>query len=170
MSTTNQEATPTNRRLLRVMIILGVFIVFIAVRVIFPDSPTIFAGTQPSNLGVSQDKLALCPLTPNCVSSQSQDTEHYIDPIVYQGSPKTAIASLQEIINQQEQTKIITVNDQYLYAQFSSRWLGFVDDVEFYLNDNKKVIEVRSASRLGESDFGVNRQRIETIRQQFNSI
>ncbi|HAC63392.1 MAG TPA: DUF1499 domain-containing protein, partial [Cyanothece sp. UBA12306] len=154
-----------NRSLLTVLIFVGVIIVWIAVRLVFPEAPTIFAGTQPDNLGISQEKLALCPSSPNCVSSQSVDAEHYIKPLAYQGSAKSAIASLQDIINGQERTKIITANDQYIYAQFSSRWMGFVDDVEFAVNEAKGVIDVRSASRLGESDLGVNRQRIEQIRQ-----
>ena len=85
----------------------------------------------------------------------------------YQGQGKEAIAQLKTIINQQERTKIITEADNYLYTQFTTHWMGFVDDVEFYVNENKGIIDVRSASRLGESDLGVNRQRIEEIREEF---
>jgi uncharacterized protein (DUF1499 family) len=67
-----------------------------------------------------------------------------------------------------ERTNIITETDNYLYAEFTSKLMGFVDDVEFLLDDSAKVIHVRSASRLGQSDLGVNRKRIEAIREKFN--
>ena len=61
-------------------------------------------------------------------------------------------------------TSIVEERADYLYAEFASRLLGFVDDVEFYFPPNERIIHVRSASRLGHSDFGVNRKRIEDIR------
>jgi uncharacterized protein (DUF1499 family) len=143
---------------LMILIVLGI-------RVAFPTLPTPFSGMRPNNLGVSAEKLAPCPSSPNCVSSQSMDDVHYIQPIAYQGEPQTAIAALASLINSQERTKIITEESNYLYAEFASRWMGYVDDVEFYINPTQKVIDVRSASRLGESDLGVNRQRIEQIRK-----
>ena len=80
------------------------------------------------------------------------------------------MAKLKTVIGDMEKTKIITETDNYLYTEFTSKLMGFVDDVEFLLDDNSKVIQVRSASRLGESDLGVNRQRIETIRTKFNEL
>ena len=67
-------------------------------------------------------------------------------------------------------TKIVTENETYLYAEFASNLMGFVDDVEFYLDKTAGVIHVRSASRLGQSDLGVNRQRIEAIRAASNGV
>ena len=118
-----------------------------------------FAGKKPDNLGVKDGKLAPCPGTPNCVSSQSTDNQSKIDPL----PPKT-IAEVKQVVESMEGTKIITESDNYLYAEFKSKLMGFVDDVEFYLDTNENVIQVRSASRLGKSDLGVNRQRIEAIR------
>jgi uncharacterized protein (DUF1499 family) len=69
-----------------------------------------------------------------------------------------------------KKTKIITENKNYLYAEFTSAIMGFVDDVEFYLDEGAKVIHVRSASRLGQSDLGVNRKRIETIRTKLKEL
>ena len=149
-------------------IVLGVIVVlWIGFRVVLPGAPTLFAGSQPEGLGVKQGQLSLCPSTPNCVSSQSQDAEHYIEPLTYQGDNyRDAMIRLKEIITNQPRSYIVGESDNYLYAQFTSQWLGFVDDVEFYANPDKPgVIEVRSASRLGESDLGVNRERIETLRQ-----
>lgn len=123
-----------------------------------------FSGQRPSNLGIKEGQLAACPNTPNCVSSQSQDSEHYIEPLTYNSSPQEAMAKLKQVIEGMERTEIIEQTDNYLYAEFTSKLMGFVDDVEFYLDEAKKVIHVRSAARLGKSDLGVNRKRVETIR------
>ena len=120
-----------------------------------------FAGKRPDNLGVKEGKLAPCPGTPNCVSSQSQDPKAKIAPL-----PKVSIAELKKVIESMERTTIIEETDNYLYAEFKSQLMGYVDDVEFYLDPNENVIHVRSASRLGKSDLGVNRKRVETIREK----
>jgi uncharacterized protein (DUF1499 family) len=127
-----------------------------------------FPGTRPSHLGVNNGQLAACPNTPNCVSSQASasDQEHSIAPIAFEGEGKGAIAKLKTIIENSERTKIIQADDNYLYAEFASQLMGFVDDVEFYADDSAKVIHVRSASRLGQSDLGVNRKRVEALRSK----
>ena len=129
-----------------------------------------FSGTRPTNLGINDGKLAACPGTPNCVSSQtdSSDTEHYIEPFPCQMSAGEAIAKLQSIIESMERTEIITTSDTYLYAEFTTKLMGYVDDVEFYADTANNVIHVRSASRLGKSDLGLNRKRIEAIRTAFS--
>lgn len=120
-----------------------------------------FSGTRPNNLGVKEGKLAACPGSPNCVSSQSEDPQSKIDPLPY-----ISIGDLKNIIANMERTTIIEATDNYLYAEFKSKLMGYVDDVEFYLDSETNVVQVRSASRLGKSDLGVNRQRIEEIRAQ----
>ncbi len=120
-----------------------------------------FSGTRPNNLGVKDGKLAPCPGSPNCVSSQSEDPQFNIDPL-----PPITIADLKTIVANMERTTIIEETDNYLYAEFKSKLMGYVDDVEFYLDSDANVIQVRSASRLGKSDLGVNRKRIEEIRSQ----
>ncbi len=120
-----------------------------------------FSGTRPNNLGVKDGKLAPCPGSPNCVSSQSEDPQFKIDPL-----PPVTIADLKTIIANMERTTIIEETDNYLYAEFKSKLMGYVDDVEFYLDSDANVMQVRSASRLGKSDLGVNRKRIEEIRSQ----
>ncbi|MDB9321478.1 DUF1499 domain-containing protein [Nodularia spumigena CS-591/04] len=127
----------------------------------------VFAGKRPQNLGVNNGKLASCPNSPNCVSSQDTDPQHIISPLTFTSNPQTALANLKAIIQSLPRTKIITETEDYLYAEFKSALMGFVDDVEFYLDPQANVIQVRSASRLGQSDLGVNRQRIETIRAKF---
>ena len=129
-----------------------------------------FSGKRPDNLGVNQDKLLACPSTPNCVCSQADpsDKDHFIDPIATK-APGDAVASLKAIIEGMERSTINEVTDNYLYAEFSSKLMGFVDDVEFYVDSSAGVIHVRSAARLGKSDLGVNRKRVEEIREKFNS-
>lgn len=124
-----------------------------------------FAGKRPSNLGVKAGKLAPCPDTPNCVSSQSNDSEHAIDPLPY-----VSIAEIKKVVKNMERTTIIEETDNYLYAEFKSRLMGFVDDVEFHQDDVNQVVNVRSASRLGKSDLGVNRKRVESIREQLKAV
>lgn len=130
----------------------------------------IFSGQRPNNLGVRDGRLAPCPNSPNCVCSQSSDPTHQIAPLTFTTTPEKAIAFLKKIIQSLPRTKIMTESEDYLYAEFKSALMGFVDDVEFYLDPKNKVIQVRSASRLGQSDLGVNRQRIETIRAKFISV
>lgn len=142
----------------------------------YPNVPTTtiaslfsFSGDRPTNLGLKNGSLGTCPTSPNCVSSQSSDPEHQIAALTYQSTPAEAIAQLKATIEAIENAKIITAEDNYIYAEFTSKLMGFVDDVEFYVDPEAKIIQVRSASRLGESDLGVNRQRIEDIRTKFNA-
>ena len=130
----------------------------------------IFAGKRPDNLGVNDGKLASCPKSPNCVSSQTEpaDTIHYIEPLTCTSTPQEALTKLKTVIQSLPRTTIINETDNYLYAEFKSALMGYVDDVEFYIEPDTQKIHVRSASRLGQSDLGVNRKRIETIREKFN--
>lgn len=118
-----------------------------------------FTGKKPNNLGVNNGKLAPCPGTPNCVNSQSDDPQAKIEPL-----PAVSIAEIKRVVEVMERTTIIEETPNYLYAEFKSKLMGFVDDVEFYRDEAANVVHVRSASRLGQSDLGVNRQRIEAIR------
>lgn len=128
-----------------------------------------FSGTLPTDLGATDGKLKGCPDTPNCVSSQApaSDKEHVIAPFSYTGSAKEAITRLKQIIEGMERSTINKVTDDYLYAEFSSKLMGFVDDVEFYAPAGESVIHTRSAARMGKSDLGVNRKRTEEIRAKF---
>ncbi len=130
-----------------------------------------FSGTRPTDLGETDGKLAACSESPNCVSSQAPeaDAEHYIAPIAYSGTAADAIAALKSAIEMTERTTLVNATDRYLYAEYASALMGFVDDVEFVVDDAAKVIHVRSASRLGKSDLGVNRTRVEALRAAFNA-
>lgn len=118
-----------------------------------------FSGKRPNNLGVKDGKLDPCPGSPNCVNSQSQNPQSKIAPL-----PPVAITDLRKVIETMEESTIIEEKNNYLYAEFKSKLMGYVDDLEFYLDSQENVTHVRSASRLGKSDLGVNRQRVEAIR------
>ncbi|MGH6629250.1 MAG: DUF1499 domain-containing protein [Nevskiales bacterium] len=123
------------------------------------------AGKRPSNLGVSNGRLAACPNKPNCVNSQATDKGHAIEPLKVNSDAAAAMQRLTKVLESMPRTQIIERRTDYLYAECSTPLLGFVDDVEFYYDG--KIIHARSASRLGYSDWGVNRKRIETIRAAF---
>jgi uncharacterized protein (DUF1499 family) len=124
-----------------------------------------FASDRPTDLGVKAGQLTPCPDSPNCVVSQGGgDAEHSIAPLAYSGDPAQAMAKLVALVKAMPRTTIVESTDTYLYAEFASKLMGFVDDVEFYLDPAESVIQVRSASRLGKSDLGVNRKRVEEIR------
>jgi uncharacterized protein (DUF1499 family) len=125
-----------------------------------------FSGKKPTNLGVKDGKLAACPSSPNCVNSLADDRQHGISPLAFSGDAATAMKKLAGIIATMKGTQVVQSKPDYLYVEFSTPLMGFVDDVEFYCDG--KAIQVRSASRLGHSDLGVNRKRIEAIRAAFD--
>lgn len=122
-----------------------------------------FAGAK----GINDGRLAPCPDRPNCVSSQATAATHAIAPLRYATTPELAMQRLQQVIHSMPRTRIVTVNDRYLHAEFTSAVLRFVDDVEFQFDTVNRLIHVRSASRVGYSDLGVNRKRVEIIRKAF---
>lgn len=124
----------------------------------------LFTGKRPTDLGVHDGRLKPEPPTPNCVNSQSVGGYAGIAPFAYSGDGRIAMARLHALVAAIPAARIIDSRPDYFYAEFTSTWLGFVDDVEFYLDEKAGVIHVRSASRLGRKDFGVNRQRVEAIR------
>jgi uncharacterized protein (DUF1499 family) len=108
--------------------------------------------------------LAPCPATPNCVVSQNADAKHAIEPITYHIDRDKAIQTVLKVLTVVPRTEVIEQTDNYIHAISKSRIFKFVDDVEFYFPTNEPVIHIRSASRVGESDLGVNRRRMEQIR------
>lgn len=121
-----------------------------------------FSWQRPANLGVTNGRFAPCKRTPNCVSSQAEpaDSEHYIPPL----ASTIRIPKLRMLVESMPGATIIKEQGNYLYAEFRSRLLGFVDDLELHRDEKGNLIHVRSASRLGRRDFGVNRKRVEALR------
>ncbi|MDH4161317.1 MAG: DUF1499 domain-containing protein [Nitrospirota bacterium] len=122
------------------------------------------SGARPSRTGPLDGRLPPCPASPNCVSSQSTDQDHAIEPLRFSGTAAEAMADLHAVLALLKRTKIVTESGGYLHAECTSLLLRFVDDLEFLIDTREQVIHVRSASRLGYSDLGVNRKRVETIR------
>jgi uncharacterized protein (DUF1499 family) len=118
--------------------------------------------------GVSQMSLPACPDSPNCVSSLSKEKAHYIKPLSYADTPQQAWQRLQAAVLAGTRVTLVKDTGEYLHAEIKSLIFRFTDDVEFLLVDKDKLIHLRSASRTGYSDFGVNRRRIEQIRARFN--
>lgn len=137
---------------------------------VLPGLKGVFTGTQPDSLGVVDGKLASCPQTPNCVVSQGADADHAIAPITYTTDLATARQNLVNILSVVPRTQIVQQSDNYILACSESRLMGFVDDSEFYFSKGENVIQIRSAARLGESDLGVNRRRLEQIRLAFQDL
>ncbi|MBD2566452.1 DUF1499 domain-containing protein [Anabaena lutea] len=122
------------------------------------------AVTSAAGLGIESGHLASCPASPNCVVSQNADAKHSIEPIPYHLDHDTAREILLKVLTVVPRTEVIEQTDNYIHALSKSRIFKFVDDVEFYLPADESVIHIRSASRVGDSDLGVNRRRMEQIR------
>ncbi|MBF2056897.1 MAG: DUF1499 domain-containing protein [Cyanobacterium sp. T60_A2020_053] len=121
-------------------------------------------GQPPQNLGVQNQHLAPCPKTPNCVITDSGDTEHYIEPIAYDGAMEEVRGALLKVLTVVPNTEIVAEKDNYIRIKSTSKIMGFADDTEFYFPEGQKIIKMRASARLGESDLGVNRRRLEQIR------
>lgn len=118
-------------------------------------------------LGVNQGKLAPCPDKPNCVSSQSTNEKNGMEPISYNGTAEEALTKLKNILTNRERTKVVESDTHYIRAEETSKLMKFVDDIEFYIDTAGEHIHFRSASRKGYSDFGVNKKRMEEIKEAF---
>ena len=116
---------------------------------------------------VTTRSLPPCPSSPNCVSSQATDEKHAIAALAYSGEVAQAWQALIRTLESFPRSKIVAQSEGYLHVEFTSRVFRFVDDVEFIPDPGKKLIHVRSASRTGYGDFGVNRRRVESIRGRF---
>lgn len=121
-------------------------------------------------IGIIDGKFHPCPKSPNCVSTQSTDEKHRMEPIQYSSTVDEAKGKIKNIITSFKRTKLITETENYLHFEFRTATFKFVDDVEFCLDDKEKLIHFRSAARLGWSDMGVNRKRMGKIRELYKSV
>jgi len=122
---------------------------------------------RPDGLGVHDSRLAPCPRSPNCVSSQAEDEGHRAAPLAFADKPEQAWERLKEVLADFPRTRVVEEGDGYLHAECTTLLFRFVDDVEFLLDREAKVIHFRSASRIGAGDLGTNRRRVEAIRRAF---
>lgn len=122
------------------------------------------AGKRPDGLGLQGGRLRDCPDKPNCVSSTAGDAGPRVAPLHPSRELAALWSALPEALEAMPRTRVETARDDYLHAEASSALFGFVDDVELHLDREAGVVQVRSASRLGYGDFGVNRRRVESLR------
>jgi uncharacterized protein (DUF1499 family) len=127
---------------------------------------SLMSTTLPA--GETTHTLAPCPASPNCVSSQATDAQHFTEPLRYTGEATLAWNRLKSALGTESRLTIVEDTGSYLHAEARSLVFRFVDDIEFVLDSEAEVIQVRSASRTGYSDFGVNRRRVERIRKVFS--
>jgi uncharacterized protein (DUF1499 family) len=160
---------------MKILTTLIVIAVLLALAVVIAGQLGLLSGKQPT-LGVRDGKLKAPSKTPNSVSSQAglfpdhpQLEYARIEPLRFSGDGAGAMAKLAAVLQKQERTVLVSQGPDYIYAQCSTAVLKFTDDVEFMLDAGAGVIHVRSSSRLGRKDFGVNRARVEAIRAAFNA-
>lgn len=127
-------------------------------------------NSEEKRTGMINNKFKPCPKTPNCVSTMApkEDKKHFITPISYNSSQEEAVEKMIQIINSLKGTTITVKDINYIHAIFSTKLLRFKDDVEFYFDDSSKLIHFKSASRIGSSDLGTNRKRMEKIKNLYS--
>jgi uncharacterized protein (DUF1499 family) len=126
----------------------------------------LFTG-RPKALGAEDGRLAPCPDTPNCLSSQAEDAGHRVDPLRFAVAPERAWRAAVDAVSSLPRAQLVTLQEGYLHAECTSALFRFVDDVELLLDAAGRQIHVRSASRLGRSDLGANRRRLRALRAAF---
>ena len=116
----------------------------------------------------SEKMIRACPTTPNCISSMDIDRQHSFEPLSFVGSAQKAQHQMLDVLSSLKRTRVVSFKGQYIRAEAVSAVMRFVDDIEFFFNDQLKLVHVRSASRIGRFDLGVNRRRMKKIRKMFS--
>ena len=150
-----------------------IVIIVVVIAAIAAGQAGFLKGKTPSNHGVRDGRLRPPSPTPNSVSSQAsqyleagQRTYASVAPLPLKGTGPATIARIKSIVQGMNGAEVVKSEPDYLYAQFTTRVMKYVDDVEFWFDPSAQAVHVRSASRLGSRDFGVNRDRVEAIRAQ----
>ena len=123
--------------------------------------------TQPRDLGAENGNLRELPMTPNAVSSQTDKQSAYVEPLPFVGSEGESIKHLLEVLDEMQSIEVMTHEPRYIHAVATTKLMKFKDDLEFAIREGEDVIHVRSGSRIGYSDGGVNRKRYEKIRARY---
>jgi uncharacterized protein (DUF1499 family) len=146
--------------------IVGGIVLLIFLAVAYPLLLAVIAIISPPPQFVGQGQIVSCPPTPNCVSSLTSNTDQYISPIRFDGDAAAAQVALERTLREFPRVVIVQSADGYIHAEARTRFMRFIDDLEFVISNDG--IDVRSASRLGTVDFGLNRSRMEQIRDAFD--
>lgn len=154
------------------LIVLGLAVL----GVVGAGQAALFQGSTPTDLGVNSGKLKPPSETDNSVSSQAslypdhpRHVAAQIAPIAFRGDGAATLARIDAIVRTMDGATVVKRDAEYLYVRFTTPLLKFVDDAEFWVDPVAQVVQVRSASRIGEGDMGVNRERIETVRAALGS-
>ncbi|MGD2139047.1 MAG: DUF1499 domain-containing protein [Burkholderiales bacterium] len=126
--------------------------------------PILSLRGKPQKSSLAQGRLGICPSTPNCVCSDCANARHAVEPLCLAVPPANAWPAVTRSVRELPRTQIVNSSSDYLHVECMSRFFGFVDDLELHLRPDDGIIAIRSASRLGYSDFGVNRRRVERLR------
>ena len=126
------------------------------------------SGHPPENLGDRRSALSPCPDRPNCVSTKSRVARHAMQPLPFKGTRNESRDRILGVIQGMTGSSIMSASDDYIHVQFKTRIWRFVDDVEFYFDDDARLIHFRSASRIGYYDFGKNRRRMKRISEVYS--
>ena len=127
------------------------------------------SGKRPDEIGMDPSGLRGCPKSPNCVSSEAKDEKHAIEWFRLKGDPTVSWPLIQYEIASMPRWSIVTATDNYIHVECKSRIFRFIDDLELYFNSSNGIISIRSASRVGYSDFGANRRRVEFLRSELRT-
>ena len=127
-------------------------------------------ASRPDNLGVKNGRLTDCPSSPNCVCTfeKESDKKHYIPPLPYTFADEEVMDRVKKALKEMARTEIITEDENYLHVECTSLIFRFTDDLEIYIDKGAKLIHFRSASRVGHSDLGANRKRVEKLKELIN--
>ncbi|TDT72601.1 uncharacterized protein (DUF1499 family) [Hypnocyclicus thermotrophus] len=139
----------------------------VAVFIILVGGMTIKNNVEPKNIGVINGKFYELKKSPNNISSQTDIKEKYVEPLKFIENKEKSYVKILEVLNSYENAKIERKDKNYIHVVFKTSGLKFKDDVEFYFDENEKVIHFKSASRVGYSDMGKNRERYEEIKKRY---
>lgn len=156
----------SRRSKMQYILMIAVGVILFGVVVIYVWS---FTAGRPSNLGVSDGQLAPVPESPNAVSTQTDQESAEMEPLVVPASCTKPIDQAAGVLRGMGASEIVTQSSDYLHAEFTSSIFRFTDDVELYFDAATRLLHFRSASRIGHSDLGVNRERMETFSRRFGA-
>ena len=125
------------------------------------------ACASVENIGMTEGKLAPCPDSPNCVSTQSEEKGHAMKPLPYLQTREASREKILSILKGMKRTEIVKLTESYIHAECRTALWRFIDDVEFFLDETARVVHFRSASRVGYYDFGLNRRRMKKISEKY---
>lgn len=152
--------------------VIGILIILAGIGFLLRRELVAAVSPVPPSIGLQNGKLAPCPSSPNCVSTEATTALHQIAPILLAGTPAQAQDKLLAALKALPNVTIVTNRAGYIHAEFRTPGMGFIDDAEFVLSDGgagNSRVDLRSASRLGRGDMGVNRRNMEAVRTALSS-